>query len=259
MKPLAGVGVVITRPAHQAGSLAQRVEQEGGRAILFPALEIFDAEDMTRLSDIADRLEQFDLAVFISPNAVDKAMNLVRSRREWPQTLRCAAVGKGSSKALARFGIDRVLVPPGRFDSEALLALPELNQVKGKKVVIFRGEGGRELLGEELVRRGADLTMVECYRRGKPVAADVDALLRLWARGEVDAVTATSGESVRNLFDLVGKLGQQWLRKTPLFAFHENIAAVARELGVEQVYVTAAGDEGLLGGLIEWRQKTRTA
>lgn len=251
--------MVITRPAHQAGTLAQMIEQAGGKPILFPALEIFDAQDMGPLSHIVDRLEQFDLAIFISSNAVNKAMNQVRARREWPQNLPCAAVGKGSAKALARFGIDKVLVPPGRFDSEALLALPELQQVAGRKVAIFRGEGGRELLGEELVRRGAEITMVECYRRGKPVGADVDALLRLWARGEVNAITATSGESVRNLFDLVGKLGQQWLRKTPLFAFHENIAAVARELGVEQVFVTAAGDEGLLGGLIEWRQKTRTA
>ena len=124
----------------------------------------------------------------------------------------------------------------------------------GKRVVIFRGEGGRELLGDELIRRGADLTMVECYRRGKPVGGDVGLLLKQWVRGEIDAITVTSGESMRNLFDLVGKLGQQWLKKTPVFVFHENIAEVARELGVEQVYVTPAGDEGLLSGLIEWRK-----
>lgn len=255
MKPLAGLGVVVTRPAHQAGPLAELIEQAGGRAILFPALEIFDAGDMGPLSAVIDRLEQFDLAIFISPNAVDKAMNLIRARRAWPPGLRCAAVGKGSGAALARLGIGDVLVPQGRFDSEALLALPELQQVAGRRVVIFRGEGGRELLGEELIRRGADLTLVECYRRGKPVGTDVGALLHQWARGEIDAITVTSGESMRNLFDLVGKLGQQWLRKTPVFAFHENIAAVARELGVEQVFVTAAGDEGLLSGLVEWRQK----
>ncbi|MDD5330982.1 MAG: uroporphyrinogen-III synthase, partial [Sulfuricella sp.] len=107
----------------------------------------------------------------------------------------------------------------------------------------------------ELARRGAELTVVECYRRGKPVGADTGALLHRWARGEIGAITVTSGESMRNLFDLVGKLGQQWLKKTPVFAFHDNIAAVARELGVEQVFVTPAGDEGLLSGLIEWRQK----
>lgn len=259
MKPLKGVGVVVTRPAHQAGNLAELIERAGGRAILFPTLEIFDAQDMSPLSGVIDKLEQFDLAVFISPNAVNKAMNQVRAKRTWPQGLRCAAVGKGSAKELARFGCEDVLVPQGRFDSEALLALPELQDMAGKRVVIFRGEGGRELLASELVRRGAELTLVECYRRGKPVGGDVGQLLKQWVRGEIDAITVTSGESMRNLFDLVGKLGQQWLKKTPVFVFHENIAEVARELGVEQVYVTPAGDEGLLSGLIEWRETRERA
>lgn len=259
MKPLKGVGVVVTRPAHQAGNLAELIERAGGRAILFPTLEIFDAQDMGSLTGVIDKLEQFDLAIFISPNAVNKAMNQVRARRTWPQGLRCAAVGKGSGRELERFGCEGVLVPQGRFDSEALLALPELQDMVGKRVVIFRGEGGRELLASELVRRGAELTLVECYRRGKPVGGDVGQLLKQWVRGEIDAITVTSGESMRNLFDLVGKLGQQWLKKTPVFVFHENIAEVARELGVEQVYVTPAGDEGLLSGLIEWRETRERA
>lgn len=259
MSPLENVGVVVTRPAHQAGHLAELIERAGGRAILFPALEIFDVQDTGPLSEVIDRLEQFDLAVFISPNAVNKAMNRVRAKRTWPQGLRCAAVGKGSGKELERFGCGEVIVPQGRFDSEALLALPELEEMAGKRVVIFRGEGGRELLGDELTRRGAELTMVECYRRGKPVSGGVDLLLKQWVRGEIDAITVTSGESMRNLFDLVGKLGQQWLKKTPLFVFHDNIAEVARELGVEQVYVTPAGDEGLLSGLIEWRETRERA
>jgi len=158
-------------------------------------------------------------------------MNLIRAKRTWPPGLRCAAVGKGSAKELERFGGEDVIVPQGRFDSEALLALPELQDMAGKRVVIFRGEGGRELLGDELIRRGADLTMVECYRRGKPVSGDVSLLLKQWVRGEIDAITVTSGESMRNLFDLVGKLGQQWLKKTPVFVFHENIAEVARNWG----------------------------
>src|SRR3990167_5142020 len=159
MMPLKGVGVVVTRPAHQAERLAELIERAGGRAIRFPTLEIFDAQDMTPLSGAIDRLEQFDLAIFISPNAVNRVMNQVRAKRVWPSDLRCAAVGKGSAKALERFGCDAVIVPQGRFDSEALLALPELQDMAGKRVVIFRGEGGRELLGDELVRRGADLAM----------------------------------------------------------------------------------------------------
>lgn len=254
MMPLKGIGVLVTRPAHQAGHLAELIEQAGGRAIRFPTLEIFDARDMGALSAAIDRLEQFDLAIFISPNAVNRAIAQIRARRSWPQGLRCAAVGKGSGKALALLGIDDALVPQGRFDSEALLALPELQNVTGKQIIIFRGEGGRELLGEELTRRGAGVTFAECYRRGKPVGVDVEPLLRQWAHGEIGAVTVTSGESMRNLFDMVGATGQRLLKKTPVFAFHEGIAEVARTLGIEQVYTTPPGDDGLLSGLIAWRK-----
>jgi uroporphyrinogen-III synthase len=246
--PLAGRGIVVTRPAHQAEDLARLIAEAGGRPILFPVIEILDAEDLRPIIAIIDRLDEFDLAVFISPNAVDKAMNLITARRTLPPRLRIAAVGKGSAKELRRFGVADVIAPKGRFDSEALLELPELQDMRGGNVVIFRGDGGRELLGDTLVARGAVLTYVECYRRNRP-NADSALLLRAWARSEVHAVTVTSGEGLRNLFDMVGKLGQQWLKKTPVFAPHERIAQLARELGVEVAVSTAPGDEGLVSGL----------
>ncbi len=246
--PLAGKGILVTRPAHQAEGLARLIREAGGRPIMFPVIEILDMDDLRPLLAIVDRLREFDLAVFISPNAVDKAMNLIFARGVLPAGLRVAAVGKGSARELKRFGVAGVLVPEGRFDSEELLELPELRDMAGKRVVIFRGDGGRELLGDTLVARGASVTYAECYRRSRP-RADAAALLRSWARGEVNAVTVTSGEGLRNLFDMVGKLGQQWLKKTPLFAVHPRIGRIARELGVAQVVVTGPGDEGLATGL----------
>ncbi|MEW5943994.1 MAG: uroporphyrinogen-III synthase [Pseudomonadota bacterium] len=258
LPPLQGVGVLVTRPPHQARHLAQLIEAAGGRPILFPVLEILDAEDVRPLHALIDRLDEFDLAIFISPNAVNKAMNLIKARRDkLPERLKIAAVGRGSLKELKNFGIAEAMVPESRFDSEGLLELPELQVVAGKKIVIFRGDGGREVLGDTLVARGAHLEYAECYRRGKP-GADAGALLHLWARGELNAVTVTSGESLHNLYDMVGKLGQQWLKKTPLFVPHERIAQLARELGLERVIVTASGDEGMAAGLIEWRSKEKS-
>lgn len=255
-QPLAGVGVGITRPAGQAAHLARLVEDAGGRAILFPVLEILDAGDMRPLHALIDRLDRFDLAIFISPTAVNKAMNLILARRPLPPRLRFAAVGHGSSRELKKFGVGEVLAPQERFDSEHLLALPELQpeRITGKQVVIFRGEGGRELLGNELARRGAHIEYAECYRRGKPEAS-ATPLLHCWARNELHALTVTSSESLHNLFELVGTLGQQWLKKTPMFVPHERIAAVARQLGLERVFVTPPGDEGLLQGLLAWRRE----
>ena len=246
--PLAGRGIVVTRPASQAAPLAAMIRAAGGRPILFPVLEILDTADIAPLIAAADGLDRFDLAIFISPNAVLRAMNQIVARRSWPPGLRAAAVGKGSARELKRFGITDVIAPARAFDSEGLLALPELQQVAGRRVVIFRGDGGRELLGDTLAARGADVEYVECYRRARP-RADAAPLLRAWARNEVDAVTVTSSEGLRNLFEMVGRLGQSWLKRTPLLAPHPRIAAAARELGCGNVMETAPGDEGLMNAL----------
>ena len=245
---LGGRRVVVTRPAGQAAHLAALIGAAGGEPLLFPVLEIFDAHDLRPALALIERLEMFDLAIFISANAVDKALALVGARRSWPPALRVVTVGRGSERALRRHGFTAVIAPAERFDSEGLLELPELKQLAGKRVVIFRGEGGRELLGETLSARGAVVEYAECYRRGPP-HADPAPLLALCARGGLDAFTVTSSEGLANLHALLGEAGRPCLQNTPLFAPHERIAAAARALGVRTVVLTAPGDEGLIAGL----------
>ncbi len=249
--PLAGRGIVVTRPAQQAEALAALIRAAGGKPIVFPVLEILDAEDLRPLNAVIDRLDEFDLAIFISPSAVNKAMNLIGARRALPARLEVAAIGRGSVKALGQFGVTAVIAPGGRFDSEALLELPQLAAVRGKRVVIFRGEGGRELLGDTLIARGARLEYAECYRRGRP-STDTAPLMTAWARNELDAIVVTSSEGLRNLFDMVGEPGQAWLKKTPIVVPHPRIGATARALGLPLVVETESGDEGLVAGLREY-------
>jgi uroporphyrinogen-III synthase len=248
---LAGRGIVITRPAEQAGALAELIRAAGGNPLLFPAIEITDVADLKPLLALIARLDAFDVAIFISPSAVDKSMNLISARGGLPPHLAIAAIGRGSVKALGRFGVRGVIAPGRRFDSEGLLELPEFADPAGKRVVIFRGEGGRELLGDTLAARGASIEYAECYRRGRP-GADVAPLMRAWARREVHAVVVTSSEGMSHFFDMVGKLGQTWLQRTPVFVPHPRIADTARGLGVREVRVTAPGDEGVLAGLVEY-------
>ncbi|MGP1678821.1 MAG: uroporphyrinogen-III synthase [Burkholderiales bacterium] len=245
---LAGRRVVVTRPAEQTAHLAALIRAAGGEPLLFPALEIFDAADLQPVLALVERLEAFDLAIFISANAVNKALALVRARRVWPPALRVATIGRGSERELKRHGFAAVIAPAGRFDSEGLLDLPELKAVAGKRVVIFRGEGGRELLGDMLAARGATVEYAECYRRGRP-HADPAPLLGLCARGELDAFSVTSSEGLANLRDMLGEAGRQCFEYTPLFAPHERIAAAARALGVRTVVLTGPGDEGLVAGM----------
>jgi uroporphyrinogen-III synthase len=247
-RPLAGRGIVVTRPAHQAQSLARLIEEAGGQPVLFPAIEIRDADDLGPFMKLVDRLDEYDFAIFISPNSVERAMQLITARRRLPPGLTIATIGGGGVRALERFGVTGVVAPQDRYDSEALLEQPAFEVVSFKRVVIFRGEGGRERLGETLRERGATVDYAECYRRCLP-EADPAPLLKTWARGRIDAVTVTSSEGLRNLFELLGDAGREPLLGTPLFVPHPRIAEAAQALEVRTVIVTGPGDSGLLTGL----------
>ncbi len=249
---LAGKGILVTRPREQAAPLLERLQAAGARPLLFPSIEIAPPEDTARLQDVIERLAQFDWAIFISPSAVDMAWPAIESRLgQWPSQVKIAAVGPGTARALQRHGIGQVRLPEQGSDSEALLALGEFQQPAGRRVVIFRGQGGREWLAETLRERGAWVEYAECYRRRLP-AADPAPILAAWQRGGIDAVSVTSAEGVRNLFALLGEAGREWLCATPMFVPHARIAEAARALGVRQVQVTATGDEGLLKSMNEW-------
>lgn len=256
MSPLEGVGVLVTRPAHQAANLARLVKEAGGNAILFPALEIVEIADSAPLGELIDRLEQFDLAVFVSPNAAEIGLKKVRARRPWPPALKVAAVGQGSARELRRLGILEVLAPDEGNDSESLLALSQLRDVSGWRVVIFRGTGGRETLAEGLRQRGAQVAYAECYRRQAP-QRDTAPLLARWQSGEIGAVTVTSGDSLRNLAAMFGAQTEVLVKRTPLFAAHPRIAALAEQLGWETVFSANHGDDGLVECLIEWRNREK--
>ena len=247
---LNGLGVLVTRPDHQAGPLCQQIEQYGGVAIHCPALVIRAPHDWKPALAVFDRLTEYDLAMFTSANAVDRAMPLIRERGGLPSRLEIAAIGQATARALARYGVDRCLRPEQGSTSEALLALSRFQQVTGQKIVIVRGEGGRELLAEILTARGARVNYAEVYRRERP-ALDAAALLERWAHGEIGAVAVTSAESLLNLFDMLGTDGQDYLRQTPLIVVSARIRQTAAELGCHRLRLARdASDDAILAALL---------
>lgn len=247
MKPLAGLNIVVTRPCGQAAQLQQRIEQLGGKAILFPLLEIGPPDDAQALHELAARLPEFDLAIFISPNAVFYGMVAIQAANGLPAGLRIATVGQGSARALRDAGAADVIAPQDRSDSEALLALPQLQNVSGWRVAIFRGDGGRELLGDTLKARGAVVEYATCYRRSKP-QQNIGALLS----AKPDAITLSSSEALGYLWDMLDGEGKRHLASVPLFVPHARIAEKARRQGWKTVVQTAAGDDGVVSSLVAW-------
>jgi len=245
--PLAGVGVIVTRPARQAGGITRQLATLGATPIVFPAIVILPPANRASLDAVHAALDQYDVAIFVSANAVEYG---VPAPNVWPAKLVALAPGPGTAAALAATGIAEARIPASTFDSEGLLALPELRDVGSKRVVIFRGEGGRGDLGDTLRARGAEVTYVECYRRAAPAtgAAGLSEVLR---EGRAHALTLTSSEGLDNLCALLDADDLHRLRQLPAFVPHPRIAEHARTLGFVPVE-TGGADAGLIAGLLEW-------
>lgn len=250
MSGLAGRGVVVTRPASQAGGLAARISQLGGRALLYPAMDIAPAPD-SEMDAIAAGLDRFDLAVFISRNAVEFGAARVLQRRAWPEGLRLAAIGAGTRRALEDLGLGPVIAPVGLADSEALLALPEMASLAGRQVLVFRGEGGREFLAQTLRARSARVEYAECYRRCRP-ATDMQPLLTAWAAGDVDAIAFSSGQGLRNFVEITGSRVASLLARTPVFVPHPRVAEQARAAGARIVVTGGPSDAETAEALVAY-------
>ena len=240
---LAGRGVLVTRPRELAQGLAQRVADAGGRAVLFPAIEI---EPLPQSGPVG----RYDVVVFVSPSAVRHGARWVGAGHK---TL---AVGAGTAHEIKKSGQD-VIFPAAGADSERLLELPELAQLSGQQVLIVRGRGGRSLLGDTLRERGARVEYAECYRRVRP-RADAAPLLAAW----VDAVTVNSGEALQNLAALLGAGGRERLRDTPLFVPHRRVAQQAESAGLRKVLIAGPGDDEMIERLVAYfsddRERSRS-
>jgi uroporphyrinogen-III synthase len=236
---LAGRGILVTRPAHQAEALCALIEAAGGRALRFPVLEIRPAENAVAVQAGLARLADYDLAIFVSANAVQHTLAAL-APRPWPDRVAIAAVGAATARALEKEGLHATYCPAAAFTSEALLDLPALQHLAGRRILILRGDGGRELLRDTLRARGAQVDYLEVYQRVQP-AVDPAALLGQWRAGAIDAVLVASTDSLEKLLAIIGTLGLELLRTTPLIVGNARTRERARELGLD-ASVTVAAD-----------------
>ena len=244
--PLAGVGVIVTRPARQAAGFARKLAALDAAPIVFPAIVILPPADRTALDRAHASLSEYAAAVFVSANAVEYG---APDAARWPRQVPAFAPGPGTAEALADVGILNVRIPLTTYDSEGLLALSQLADVRGRRIAIFRGEGGREILGTTLAERGAQVDYVECYRRAAPASGA--GLAEVLREERAHALTLTSSEGADNLWAVLDAGARERLARLPTFAPHPRIAGRARDLGLTAIE-TGGGDAGLIAGLLEW-------
>ena len=237
---LHGVRVLVTRPAPAAARLADAFVAEGAVVHRVPALAIAPVEDTTSAERLHRRLADISVIVFTSVNAVDGFFGLVPGAAPGRLPAAVLAVGPATAEALRARGVAGVHTPRGRSDSEGLLSRPELDarRVTGRVVAVVKGEGGRDLLGKELARRGAGVVEANVYRRRTPerLAEMLEAV-----RESVDVVTVTSAEALENLAG-AAPWTASWLSDRMLVTVSERIAGIARACSLSRVAVAAGAD-----------------
>jgi uroporphyrinogen-III synthase len=261
--------IVITRPSGQGRQLSEALQtsliksgvaaESFPRIISLPLLTIVPKHEDGLCHQMIQALQSADLAIFVSPNAIECVMRLLA--KPWQdlanQLIPIGVMGGSSMAALKNHGIGTeraptpVILPQdnAHWDSEGLwLELQTLQwNWSNKKVLIFKGEGGRDWLAETLKNAGAQVEAISVYKR-VPLAFDnpawndihnMDFAQSLWL--------LTSSEAVRYLGQASLKLGL-----STAICPHQNIADAAKQVGFGKVLTCEPGDDALIAASQAW-------
>ena len=260
IKLLNGAHVLVTRPTHQAENLCHLIEAQRGVAVRFPTLAIAAPDNACAIQNTLAQLDTYQWLIFISANAVRMHSYPVDDGKiKKSKSVRIAAIGKATSEALTLAGLPVDLVPEKGYNSEALLAMPQLQQMKGQRCLIVRGEGGRDELATTLRNRGAHVDYMDVYKRIIP-SIDSSLVSSLLVQDKLDVITVTSGEALQNLFIMLEKKHHQRLLAVPLVVVSNRIRQLAADMGFKRIAVTnCPSDSAILEtvtmcvtGGIEW-------
>ncbi len=259
MPPLQGVGVLVTRPELQAMPLCRLLAAQGASTLRLPALEIRPTKDRRALAEQLGALHDFDVIIFTSANAVRFGVSFLDQKRD----LTLAAIGPATARAINQSGLSRRHQPKRCLDTESMLAHPKLAHVSGHRILVIKGSDGRQLLQQELTRRGATVASVNVYERRptRPTEAALAHVLERFAAGEMHAVTATSVKTGEALLNVAPAGAARGIRARALVG-----AGRARGFGIARVGAAgavAAGSIGrgsrLVAALIRWRSSVSGA
>jgi len=252
MLPLHGIGVLVTRPQQQAAALCRLLEAQGANVERFAAIEITPIERREWAARLGD-LHQFGLIIFTSANAVKYGAALLEQRRDLP----LAAIGPATARALNLAGYRVSVQSLEGADSESLLRHPKLNAVAGERVLLVKGTQGRELLEQELARRGALPAVAEVYRREcpRPSPAETSALEARFAAHQIHAITATSVEIAANLLALATPGLRRAFDAVHWVVPSARVAQSLRDGGLKAraLLARSAEDQDLVSALLDWR------
>ena len=239
--------ILVTRPVGREQNLRHLVEHAGGSVIHYPVIHIqpLTQSEAVKLRHLRDKLNEYSMAIFISRTAVEQGLHYFSAL---PRHLLIVSIGSKTSESLKQNKIDIDIEAP-EHNTESLLQIEEFQKpnIEGKHVLIFRGEGGRALLGDTLRHRGATIRYVETYKRTLP------SLLPLTKKQieSLDAITVSSNEGLENFITLMH--GAEQVQNIPLVLPSRRTAMLAGQYGFNTI-ITAqnATDDATLSALNQY-------
>ncbi len=256
---LNGCTILVTRPRAQGENLCRLIDAAGGISVLLPALEIQPVSPAPP-GELTVKLAGADDVVFVSRNAVICLQEQTNDIAADLKAARIFAVGEGTMQELRVAGIRNVIVPLAESSSEGLLALDEFQsgRIANRRVLIVRGVGGREILGETLQARGAQVQYIDIYRRVCPDLPP-EVMRKLWLEQRPDIVVVTSRQGLDNLIRMTAETERGRLLASRLVVISPRLARIASAAGFvrQPTIAVQQSDQGLLQAIAETVERMR--
>lgn len=251
---LKNITLWLTRPVGQARNLTKLLEERGAKVFHLPMMEIEALPQNKALEKKVKKLDQYDMAFFISTNAAQIGMELIETFfPELPKEVEYFSPGPITAKVLQSYGL-KVAYPEKPMRTEGLLILPELRKIlqnkskKQKRAIIFRGKGGRELLANTLRSKGVDVDYVELYKRSLPEYKE-NYLKDILQTKKPDGIIFSSAEAIHNFTFLFEKIFPSYT-KFPIFVSSPRLETIAKDIGFETIsLLEAADDKSIASGM----------
>ncbi len=241
------MSILVTRPSPDGEVLVSRLRALGQSAWHFPLIEFSSGRELNALPGLLATLQPGDLLFAVSRHAVHFAHSALTARSiVWPAHIDGFAPGRSTALALHTVSGLAINYPRDTETSEVLLQLPELQNIAGKRALILRGNGGRELLSETLTARGAQVVCCECYQRLPRHYDGADEAWRWQSRG-ISTLVVTSGEMLSQLAATIpAPYKTNWLFRCRLIVVSARLAQLARDLGWQDIITASSADNDAL-------------
>ncbi|MGR3807276.1 uroporphyrinogen-III synthase [Pasteurella testudinis DSM 23072] len=240
------MAILITRPQPNGEALCQLLNQHGFATLYAPLFSIEKGSELNQLPTLLQNLPSGAFVFAVSKNAVSYANQVLSNiGLHWRPDLHYFSVGRRSAEYFTALSENPVYYPHPDENSEGLLALPLMQHLNNKKVLVLRGNGGRELFRQQAEARGASVEVVECYQR-IPKEYDNIQQISVWKRAGISTIVVTSQEILRYLVEFVPKNDHNWLTQCHLITISPRITRLAKEYGWQHISQTVRADNAAI-------------